>query len=210
MMLNRVDFFKADRYMSLRVAEYARCRILKKEIQLAYAKKIDDINKALNNLANLKGSIIEKNIPSMRSAYLAQLAEYEKERDARIAEECKFEFTEHDKAFKKAMKNANTASDLQSDAVVAWFDVFGCDVRDSYFLDEVLAYFGGKFDFKQFVATNGEDGRVIDATRALDMMYWSAYTHMVRVGTIKATQIPELVREKYAPKPTKKSNKKAK
>lgn len=208
-MMNKFDWFKADRVLSERVVEYMRCKVWKKAIQLEYDKKIGDLQDSIEKLNNLEGSVFADKLPEMRNLYLAQIADYEQKRDEQIKAEAKFDLSDNDKTFKKALAKAGTAADLQADAVIDWFNNYNLDISDSYFLEEVLAYFGGKFDFKQFVTTDAQDARKLDAARALEMVYCSAYTHMLRVGTIKATQIPEIVREKYAPKAKKKSKKNA-
>ena len=198
--MRKTDWFVARRELSERVVEFMRCKVWKKKIQLEYTEKIDGLKKTIEQLEKLEGSIMAEKIPEMRTLYLAQIAQFESERDAQIEAEAKFDFTDADKTFKKNLKKAGSASDLQAECVVEWFNNYGLDVSDSYFLDEVLAFFGGKFDFRKFVETDAQDARVFDPSRALEMVYCSAYTHMLRVGTIKATQIPEIVREKYAPK----------
>lgn len=205
--MRKINFFKAERELSNIVVNYMQCKVWKKAIQLEYAKKIDALKVSIENLDKLEGSLLAEKSAEMRTLYLAQIAEYESERDAQIEKEAKFVLTENDKKFKKAIRKADTASDLQAKAVCDWFDVYGLDVSDSYFLDEILAYFGGKFDFKKFVKTNAQDARSFDSSKALEMLYCSAYTHMLRVGTIKETQIPEIVREKYAPKKASKKSK---
>lgn len=206
-MLNRVDFFKADRSMSTRVVEYMRCKVWKKAIQLEYAKKINDVQKILDSLEKLSGSLIAEKSDDTKISCLAQIAKYEKERDEQIEKETKFSLTDADKVFKKAVKKADGAADLVAEAVCAWFKEYGVDVENTYFLEEVLSHFGSKFDFRKLVTTDGADARALDASRALDMMYATAYTHMATVGTIKVAQIPEIVRDKYAPKKSKKQNK---
>lgn len=201
-----VNFYAADRTMSNRVAEFMRCKLWKKELQLVYGKKIDAMKQSIQNLDNLKGSIHEDKIPEMRTTLMAQIAEFEAERDEQIKLEATFELTEADKALKKALKKADGASDLVAEAVAKWFDCYGLNIRNTYFLDEILEHFGSKFDFKKFCATYGMDARALDVTRSLEMMYATAYTHMVG-KTIKQAQIPSLIWEKYAPK---KGNKKAK
>lgn len=206
-MMNKFDWFKADRVLSERVVEFMRCKVWKKAIQLEYDKKIGELKDSIEKLSHLEGSVFSDKIPEMRNLYLAQIADFEQQREDQIALECKFDLSDFDKTFKKSLAKCGTATDLQAEAVVEWFKNYGLDVSESYFLEEILAFFGGKFDFKTFVATDAQDARKMDAGRALEMVYCSAYTHMLRVGTIKATQIPEIVREKYAPKKAKKAKK---
>lgn len=208
--LGKVDFFTADRELSTRVVDFMRCKVWKKELQLKYSKEIESHELSLDKLDIYKGSIMEDRIPELRAAHMARIAELEFERDAQIEKETKFAFTEGDKEFKKVLKKAGTASDLVADAVCAWFATYGLDIRNTYFLEEVLGQFGSKFDFRAFVASNATDARALDVNRALEMVYCSAYTHMLQAGTIKATQIPELVRDKYAPKKAKKAKKASK
>lgn len=208
--LKRVDFFKANRNLSERVVEFMRCRVWKKAIQLEFDSKIQAAKATIENYAKLEGSIMKEHAEEVRIAGLAQIAEFEKQRDEQIEAEAKFEFTEADKTFKKSLKSADGAADLIADAVCEWFENYGLDISDTYFLDEILNQFGSKFDFRKFVATNAQDARALDVTRALEMMYCTAYTHMISAGTIKAAQIPQIVQDKYAPKKKKSSKKSAK
>ena len=205
--MRKVDFYVGQKEFSERVVEFMRCKVWKKAIQLEFQAKIDAANDIIDKIGNLDGSILAEHAEATRIAGLAQIAEYQKQRDEQIAKEAKFEFSEADKKFKKALKEADGSADLISDAVVAFFATYGLNVDGTYFLAEVLDTFGMKFDFKTLVATGGRDARAIDVNRALEMMYATAYTHMATVHVIKMTQIPEIVREKFAPK---KSNKKSK
>lgn len=209
MMIKKVDFFMGKRDFSAHVAEFMRCKIWKKAIQLEFQKKIEDAQDDLRKIeqSKLLGSIFAEKLDEAKVAGLAQIALLEQQRDEQIKAEAKFELSDADKELKKALKNASGSADLIANAVIAFFAEQGLEVEETYFLDEILDDFGKKFDFKTFVATQGQDARALDVNRALEMVYCASYTHMLRVGTIKPAQIPEIVREKFAPKQEKKNKK---
>lgn len=200
------DFFCADREMSNRVSEFFRCVLRKKEINLEYSNKIAELNNSVENLEKLAGSVMEEQIPTLKQAAYDQLKTFEEERTNLIKEQATFEYTQADKDFKKAMSK-NPAADDVMEEVAKWFDNYGLNVRDTFFMEEVCGTFGMKIDYKTMVKTEGKNVLKVDANNALKNMYACAYEHMVAVGTIKAAQIPELVRNKYMPKKTKKNNK---
>lgn len=204
-----VDFFTADRKMSEDVASFFRCILRKKEINLEYDKKIVTLSESIENLDKLAGSIMADQIPALKSAAYEQLKTYETERAKLIEEQAKFDYSESDKAFKKALSK-NPSADIVVDEVCKWFANYGLNIENTLFLDEVCGTFGMKIDFRTMVKTEGKAVLKLDANNALKNLYACAYEHMVQAGTIKAAQIPELVREKFMPKKTSKKSKKEK
>ena len=205
--MRKVDFFTGKREFSDRVCEFMRCQVWKKAIELEFKKKIDDTKSIIEKLEKLDGSILAAQAEATKIAGLAQIAEYEAQRDAQIKAETKFALTDADKAFKKALRSADGSADLIAEAVVDFFRIQGLEVEDTYFLMEVLDSFGYKPDLKTLVVTDGQETLVLDVNTALKNVYAETYKHMLRVGAIKATQIPEIVREKYVPKTDKKIKK---
>ena len=206
-----VDFFCADRTMSTDVSTFMFCVVRRKEVEETYKKKIEEYKTSISNYDNLVGSVFEKDIPALKDTAYAEIAKLEAERDKILDEEATFKATnsDKDKAFKKAL-NKGLATDELAEEVAKWFDNYGIDVRNTYFLDEVLETFGSKVSIQTLVRTDGKKAMKLDSANALKNMYGVAYEHMVSVGTIKATAIPELLRDKYAPKKSGKKEKKSK
>lgn len=205
-LTGNVDFFQATRSLSDRVAEFFRCILEKKNINLEYDAKIKTLRESVENIENLAGSILADNMSVLKSATLEQIDTLEKQRADLIAEQATFEYTDADKSFKKALSK-NPSADIVAEEVCKWFDNYGLNIRGTLFLDEICGTFGDKIYMKEFVRTSGTNALKVDANNALKNLYAVSYQHMVRVGTIKPAQIPELVREKYAPKKSKKSSK---
>lgn len=204
-----VDFYVAKREMSEDVTKFFRCILRKKEINLEYEKKISTLSESIENLDKLAGSVMEEQIPALKAAAYEQLKTYEEEKAKLIEEQGKFDYSENDKAFKKALSK-NPSADTVVEEVCKWFSNYDLDIKDTLFLDEVCGTFGMKIDFKTMVMTEGKAVLKLDANNALKNLYACAYEHMVQIGTIKAAQIPELVREKFMPKKANKKSKKAK
>ena len=225
--LINVDLFRADKDTSTRVAEYVRCRIMKKSINKSYKDTIESLE---NEIANgeeslsripqtLAGSIDEDKIPSVLEAkkveidgYRKSLADTIKKRDEQIAKEATFAFTTADNAFKKALKGLELNDPKVEEEVIKWFSNYGIDVSNSVLLFDILDAIGGKEDFNRLVDSEGLDGVSVDNSRALSMLYWIAFRHMATVGTIKSAQIPENIRENFGKvaRDKKKAEKKAK
>ena len=208
--MKKVNYFDADRTMSLRVAEFMRCHVWKTEIRLRYAESIKKAEEALELIDNLKGSIHESQIGQMKTEQLAKIASLTKERDALIAEEATFELSFNDKQFKKAVKADSTFAE---NAIINWFKAYHLDVSDTALVDEILSATGEKISNRTLVNSRGKVATAFNDGNCLKMLYAKAYEHMVNAGTIKPVQIPSLMMDKYdnarrqARKASKKSSK---
>lgn len=209
--MRKVDLFKADKTMSGRVEEYVKCRILRKAIMTEYNDKIKAIDEAMSNLEKLRGSVLEDKIEPQKAEYLVAREDLVNKRDEQIKKEAVFEFTQADKDFKKALKGLAVNDGAIAEATVAWFNNYGLDISESELLADIISAIGGKEDFHKLVDTEGLDGLSVDNNRALSMLYWVAFRHMATVGTIKAAQIPEIIKNNFgkAAKDAKKAAKKA-
>ena len=200
-MSKRVDLFTAKREMSINVMEFTKCVILRKKIQMEYKARIDATQTALDNLDNLQGSILADTIPQRREELLVALDALVKARDAQIEAEAKFEKTAGDKKFVKALKNCHVYGySTIAMAIREWFEDYGLDVAESTLESEIMLAIGGKVNFNELVDSCGTEAITVDNNRALQMLYWTLYRHMVIVGTIKEAQIPEIIRNNYGRK----------
>lgn len=214
--LVKVDLFKADKAMSSRVEEYVKCRILRKAIMKQYEGQIKAIDESIANLDKLEGSILADDIPTKKAEYLVARNDIVAKRDEQIAKEATFEFTKADTSFKKTLKGLSMDDAKISEEVVAWFKNYNLDVTNSELLADIMKAIGGKEDFNKLVDSEGVEGVAVDNNRALSMLYWVLFKHMVTVGTIKSAQIPEIIRDNFgkkaheAKKLAKKANKESK
>ena len=195
--MKNVDLFKADKKMSARVEEYVKCRVLRKAIMKDYGDKIKAVDANLENQEKLRGSIHEDTIEAQKAQLLLAREELIEERNKQIAAEATFEFTDGDKKFKKTLKGVSMDDPKVESAVVEWFKNYDLDVADSTLLSDILTAIGGKEDFNKLVDSEGVDGVTVDNNRALSMLYWVLFRHMATVGTIKPTQIPEIIRNNF-------------
>lgn len=200
--MKKINYFDADRSLSIRVSEFMRCYVWKTEIKLRYQSQIEEAEKSLDLIDNLKGSIHES--AAMKDAQILKIAELKTERDKLIAEEANFVLTEADKEFKRKVRKNPVCAES---AIIDWFAEYNLDVSDTALVDEILSATGEKLSNRQIVASRGKVVTAFNETNCLRMLYAKAYEHMVNAGTIKVTQIPSLMMDKYSPK--KKASKKS-
>ena len=204
-----VDFFKADRELSERVSEFVHCIIHKKAIQAEYDAEIKKYNKKFESYDNLAGSYCEDEIPTLKQEALDKIQELKDEKQELLDKCKKFEYTDSDKEFRKSLRADGVSRKEIAANVCYWFDLYGLDISNTTFLFEIMDGIGKKTDMRTFVQSNGAKLLVVDANKALQCLYLTAYEYMIAAGTIKTADIPEVLREKYAKKPISKSAKKA-
>lgn len=192
--LRKVDWFVAKHELSNLVANYMNCIVWKEEIRLNYEEEIKKIKKTLEKLKHLEENHILDNLPEYREKYIAmaELERLKKERNEEIKKHSTFKLSDADKTFNKNIRLAETREEIGL-AAIEWFKNYGLDIRNSYFLEEFLSSFR-----KKYSSNSGKF--ILDKSGALANLYSISYNHMVRVGTIKPIQIPEVIREKYTPK----------
>lgn len=199
--MKKLDFTVADRTMSTRVEEYVKCRILRKKIQKDYSERILALKLSMDNLDKLKGSLLEDKDGSERQKYADAIKVLEVERDNQLSKEATFEFTDGDKAFRKALKGLDTNNEVEvTKAIIAWFKNYNLDVTDTYFLHDICLAIGGKEDYNKLVDSDGINGLSVDNNRALSMLYWVAFNAMVVAGTISKAQIPDIIKNNFGKK----------
>ena len=203
-----VDLFNLS--MTTRINEYAQCRILRKKIGLEYADRIAAVKASVEGLAKLEGSALwNESVKDEIEKKQAEILRLEDERKEQLKKDATFTLTKADRGFKKALHGLHCDDDKVALAVVEWFDQYSVDVRSSYLLKDILRAIGGKESFGELVSTDGRNAVVVDETRALNMLYWVTFGACVEKGAIKAAVLPEIIREKYAPKPKKSAKKDA-
>lgn len=205
----KVDFFQSARTLSARTSEFFRCVIKKAELNTIYNAKIEKAQASID--ANI--SVIEKGskVISVEEAqtgidkWQKVIDEYKEELAKLIKEQATFEYTEHDKAFRKAMKSATCLEDVKT-AVENFYKAYKLDVAGTTFETAVLESIGKKIDTKTIVKSNGAKAMKYDVTNALKNLYGVGFEWMVEAGTIKPADIPSVLVDKYTKK-VKKNNK---
>ena len=207
----KVDFFQSARTLSTRTSEFFRCVIKKAELNTIYGSKIDANNNSIAAIDDMleKGSgnldVTVEDLNRMRANYVTINEGLKVEWDKLLKEQASFEYNEHDKKFRKAMKDAKCLEDVKT-AVENFYKAYKLDVSGTTFETAVLESIGKKVDTKTVVKSNGTKALKYDVTNALKNLYGVGFEWMVEAGTIKPADIPSVLTDKYTKK-SKKNNK---
>lgn len=206
----KVDFFQSARTLSTRTSEFFRCIVKKAELNTIYGSKIDANEKSIASIDDMleKGSDLDitvEDLNRMRANYVTINEGLKVEWDRLLKEQATFEYTEHDKVFRKAMKSATCLEDVKT-AVENFYKAYKLDVAGTTFETAVLESIGKKIDTKTVVKSNGTKALKYDVTNALKNLYGVGFEWMVEAGTIKPADIPSVLADKYTKK-SKKNNK---
>lgn len=206
----KVDFFQSARTLSTRTSEFFRCIIKKAELNTIYGSKIDANEKSIATIDDMleKGTNLDvtvEDLNRMRTNYVTINEGLKVEWDKLLKEQASFEYNEHDKKFRKAMKDAKSLEDVKT-AVENFYKAYKLDVSGTTFETAVLESIGKKIDTKTVVKSNGTKALKYDVTNALKNLYGVGFEWMVEVGTIKPADIPSVLTDKYTKK-SKKNNK---
>ena len=206
----KVDFFQSARTLSTRTSEFFRCIIKKAELNTIYGSKIDANEKSIASIDDMleKGTNLDvtvEDLNRMRANYVTINEGLKVEWDKLLKEQASFEYNEHDKKFRKAMKDATCLEDVKT-AVENFYKAYKLDVTGTTFETAVLESIGKKIDTKTVVKSNGTKALKYDVTNALKNLYGVGFEWMVEAGTIKPADIPSVLADKYTKK-HKKNNK---
>ena len=206
----KVDFFQSARTLSTRTSEFFRCIIKKAELNTIYGSKIDANEKSIAAIDDMleKGSNLDITVDDlnrMRTNYVTINEGLKVEWDKLLKEQASFEYNEHDKKFRKVMKDATCLEDVKA-AVENFYKAYKLDVTNTTFETAVLESIGKKVDTKTVVKSNGTKALKYDVTNALKNLYGVGFEWMVEAGTIKPADIPSVLTDKYTKK-SKKNNK---
>ena len=206
----KVDFFQSARTLSTRTSEFFRCIIKKAELNTIQSSKIDANEKSIAAIDDMleKGTNLDvtvEDLNRMRTNYVTINEGLKVEWDKLLKEQASFEYNEHDKKFRKAMKDAKCLEDVKT-AVENFYKAYKLDVTNTTFETAVLESIGKKIDTKTVVKSNGTKALKYDVTNALKNLYGVGFEWMVEAGTIKPADIPSVLTDKYTKK-SKKNNK---
>lgn len=206
----KVDFFQSARTLSTRTSEFFRCIIKKAELNTIYGSNIDANEKSIVAIDDMleKGTNLDvtvEDLNRMRANYVTINESLKVEWDKLLKEQASFEYNEHDKRFRKAIKNAKSLEDVKT-VVENFYKAYKLDVTNTTFETAVLESIGKKIDTKTIVKSNGTKVLKYDVTNALKNLYGVGFEWMVEAGTIKPADIPSVLIDKYTKK-SKKNNK---
>lgn len=200
----KVDFFQSARTLSTRTSEFFRCIIKKAELNTIYGSKIEANEKSIAAIDDMleKGSNLDVTVDDlnrMRTNYVTINEGLKVEWDKLLKEQASFEYNEHDKKFRKAMKDAKSLEEVKA-AVENFYKAYKLDVTGTIFETAVLESIGKKVDTKTVVKSNGTKALKYDVANALKNLYGVGFEWMVEAGTIKAADIPSVLSDKYTKK----------
>lgn len=195
--MKKIDMFKADRVAVDRVAEFVDKTIVRKNTIVVWDNDIKATKTRLANLDNLIGSALDTT--AKREELLRDLESTQDLKAQALEELEKFELTDYDKAFIKALRNKST-DDYKTinNAIEEWAKALcgeNFDIKNTNLLKSIKNAIGGKESMAQLVK-NG-NALVIDSSKALRNAYWIVYNYMVAADTIKESKIPDTLRAKY-------------
>lgn len=205
----RVDFFQSARTLSTRTSEFFRVVIKKAELNTIYSAKINDNNNSIASIDDMLTNgtninVSKEDLLKMRENYVTLNEGLKLEWDKLLTEQATFSYNEYDKAFKKAMKNAETINDVKT-AVREFYKAYKLTVDNTTFETAVLESIGKKINTKKLVKSNGTKATVYDVANALKNLYAVGFEWMVEAGTIKSADIPTVLVDKYSKKSGKKN-----
>ena len=207
-MVNKVDFFKASKTMSERVASFMRVKVWNITLKARLEKAIKESEQRIDTLMGLSketGRDYADAIADIEALVVKAKEDYK----SAVEEGEKFEYTENDKNF--YTKYADGKSDT-TEAIIGWFKEYGLDVdaNTNIVLDIEAAIAGSrKLGARAVVRANAE--KFTDDVRTkgdvMTLFYGKLAEAMMSAGTLKAEAIPEDVRDFYAPRKNGKKSK---
>lgn len=204
--MKKINLFEAKKELSTRVTDYMDNYVNRAEISATYTAKMKELRNDLKSVKNLEGSFYthEELTEKIRKVE-EKIEKMQEEKDNAIKSANTFTFTEGDKKLKKAINGANYEEIKK--AVIEWGKDYNLNLSDTYLLQDIMRAAVQRQDVKTFVKSEGNTNLKYSPQTTLNNMYSVLYTAMINAGTIKTPQIPEILREKYAKKATKKTTK---
>lgn len=213
--MKKTDLFKADKVMAERVADFMRTKVWGITLKARFKKEEETILASIEGLKKLDGSILAENGENSIKALEKKLEELAEKLSKQLAEESKFDFTDNDKNFYKGYKSATTEEEVNN-AIIGWFKVYNLEVsKDNDIVIAINDAISGKKKASASTIIRSNATKFVDSKRSkgdvIGLLYGVLAERMLEVGTLKATEIQEDVREFYAPKKKeKKAQKKSK
>ena len=193
MATRKIDWFKADRALSLEVAEYMRVKVWYAEYQKKYEEKIRPLKDVIRLLEKGELHAISQTNEELKASTLLRISELESEHEKLVEEHAKWEMSDSAKALRKALKKGDSVQ-----AICDFFAGHGLDITGTGFAEGVVRSGGERdFDRKTYVNSNGNTVTCEDTSRIFRMVFSKAYEAMVQAGTIKVQQVPALLMWHY-------------
>ena len=199
----KVDLFQADKTMAERVSDFMQKKVWGITLQARYKKEVETIQASIEGLRKLEGSILAEQTEGNIKALEDRIVELTEALKKQKEEEATFSFTEADNTLFTAYKKATTNAMVYS-AIVEWFKGYNLDVDCTTFVQSMMDAISGKQpgNNKSIIRSGATvfNAEKRTKTNFLKVFYGELAEAMLKAGTLKATAIPEDVREFYAPK----------
>ena len=197
-----VDLFQASKDMGIRVSDFMSKKVWGIALSTRYKKEVAEIEAAINGLKKCAGSVLADSAETDIVALEARIPVLHEAMQKQKEEEATFTFTEADNTLYKSYKSATTIAQVHS-AFEVWFRVYDLEVANTTFINDIVAAISGFQPANNKTVVRSEATVFTDKrtkTNFLKVFYGKLAEEMLKAGTLKATAIPEDVREFYAPK----------
>lgn len=203
MATKKIDLFKADKAMSERVSKFMNAKVW----GIVYRKRAEQDIKAFEGSIEAKkrfeGSVLWEEKEEEIKKLEQDIADTKEALKKNLEENATFEYTEADNTLYNSYKSAET-DEAVVDAVVAWFKGYNLEVTGTEFLADIIHAISGERKAGASTIIKSGATQFTIAKRAkndiLCVFYGKLSEKMLEAGTLKATEIPEDIREMYAPK----------
>ena len=201
-MAKKINMATADRALAVRVSEFATFYMSKIADAKRHSMAVKGIEDTIKGLNNALGSALDKDTTIAAINAQMTLLEQENQRYAQLIEKkAKWVWYEEDLDLYEAIKKGEGVRD----AVIAWLQAWGLEDVDRHtnlVRDMVDAVGGKRFGSARTIVNSGATTWTASRTKAdvLKVAYAVVIEYMVAASTIKAVDIPEDIREAFAPK----------
>lgn len=211
MATKKIDLFKADKAMSERVSKFMNAKVW----GIVYRKYAEQDIKAFEGSIEAKkrfeGSVLWEEKQAEIEKLEQDITDTKEALKKNLEENATFDYTEADNTFYNSYKSAETDAAVV-EAVEKWFEGYNLEVAGTEFLADIIHAIAGERKAGASTIIKSGATQFTIAKRAkndiLCVFYGKLSEKMLEAGTLKATEIPEDIREMYAPK--KKEQKSAK
>lgn len=201
----KINLFTADKAMSVRVVEFMDKEIFSIAERKRVKDEIDTLRKRHEGLKKALASALSEDVFKEMLGIEADMAKLESDLAENLKKE-RFELSDADKALYKGYKEGNLVFVLRD-----WFKVYNLNIAESNLEKDLRDALGGKMPAGASIIVQSCGATwTRDRSRSnfFKVFYGTLAEAMIKAGTIKASSIPENLRDAYK-KPEKKSEKKS-
>lgn len=195
-----VDFFQGGSVLSAHITTFMVNFVWKKEMNVKYGDEKAKLTSLVNVYESLEdGDHLKTALKDDYDKAVKRLTEIEEEIKT-IMTDYNFVATDADKALKKLLYNRDGKTTMAQikRALVTWYQSYGIECNEkTYVITATLESMGLKFNMNKFIESKAECGLTFDGATAYQNVWHVAYTYGVKAGSIKKTNIPPMLQDKY-------------